>query len=61
MVGVGPDTHEATLELPHARRCISPAAPCEDMVFVAEEGLSDDHDLHAVAPAGAQHLPDRCP
>ena len=45
MVRVGPDSHQASLALPHARPMDFTGRPMKGMVFVGPEGINDDGAL----------------
>ncbi len=45
MVRVGPDSHEASLALPHARPMDFTGRPRKGMVFVGPDGINDDGAL----------------
>ena len=45
MVRVGPDTYSEALALPHAREMDFTGRSMRGMVFVSEEGISEDSDL----------------
>jgi len=47
MVRVGPDAYQETLALPHAREMDFTGRSMRGMVFVSEEGISEDEDLAA--------------
>jgi len=60
MVRVGPDSHEASLALPHARPMDFTGRPMKGMVFVGPEGINDDGALSGWIDRGvtfAQSLP----
>ena len=45
MVRVGPDAYPEALSLPHARDMDFTGRPMRGMVFVSEDGISEDEDL----------------
>jgi TfoX/Sxy family transcriptional regulator of competence genes len=45
MVRVGPDAYTAALALPHAREMDFTGRAMRGMVFVSEDGISEDDDL----------------
>ena len=45
MVRVGPDAYREALSLPSAREMDFTGKPMRGMVFVAEDGFSEDEDL----------------
>lgn len=60
MVRVGPDNHEASLALPHARPMDFTGRPMKGMVFVGPEGIDEDGVLAEWIGRGvdfAQSLP----
>ncbi len=60
MVRVGPDSHEASLALPHARPMDFTGRPMKGMVFVGPDGINDDGALSEWIDRGvtfAQSLP----
>ena len=60
MVRVGPDSHEASLALPHARPMDFTGRPMKGFVFVGPDGINDDGALSEWIDRGvtfAQSLP----
>ena len=60
MVRVGPDSHEASLSLPHARPMDFTGRPMKGFVFVGPEGIKEDGALAGWMDRGvtfAQSLP----
>ena len=60
MVRVGPDSHEASLALPHARPMDFTGRAMKGFVFVGHEGINDDGALSSWIDLGvtyAQSLP----
>ena len=60
MVRVGPDSHQASLALPHARPMDFTGRPMKGMVFVGPEGINDYGALSGWIDRGvtfAQSLP----
>lgn len=45
MVRVGPDAYQEELGLPHAREMDLTGRSMRGMVFVSEDGISEDNDL----------------
>ncbi len=45
MVRIGPDSHKASLDLPHARPMDFMGRPMKGFVFVGPEGINDDGAL----------------
>ena len=45
MVRVGPDSYADALALPHRGKWTLRAVRCRGMVFVSEDGISEDEDL----------------
>ena len=54
MVRVGLEAYDAALSQPHAREMDFTGRSMRGMVFVAEEGLSDDEELDAWLERGAR-------
>ena len=55
MVRVGPDSHEASLALPHARPMDFAGRPMRGMVFVSPDGINDDGALLGWIDRGAMY------